>query len=152
MRLFRHRKKSQEQTYLPATLLYQRETTENSLHWWETVRSLIDALSWFGQEVPPSAGSRRRRGDRLLSDDHQRLLLSFLVSFGLDRESAGVNEMTTPQATAAWTQRSVGAHNVKQCPVLVGTNLRTKLNTGNEVLMNDRVHHQPGPHRIGGQK
>ena len=90
MRLFRHRKKSQEQKYSPEHLPYRRETSENSLQWWETVRSLIDVLSWFGQEVPPSVGSTRRRGDRLLSDDHQRLLLSFLAGGSTDQTARRV--------------------------------------------------------------
>ena len=96
MRFFRHRKKSREKTYLPEVPRHQRETTENSLHWWETVRSLIDALPWFGQDVPPSAGSRRRRGDRLLSEDHQRLLLSFLAggSTGRMARRVGVGRRT----------------------------------------------------------
>lgn len=96
MRFLRRRKKSREQTYPPKIQPYQRETTENAVLWWETVRSLIDALPWFGQDILPSAGSVRRRGDRLLSEDHQRLLLSFLAggSTGRMARRVGVGRRT----------------------------------------------------------
>ena len=96
MRLFGRRRKRPKLVYPLEIPPYERETTKNSFVWWDRVRSLIDALPWFGQNVPPSADSRRHRGDRLLSEDHQRLLLSFLAGGSTDQMArrVGVSRRT----------------------------------------------------------
>ena len=49
MRLFRHRNKRRDQRYPLEIPPYERENTESATHWWERVRSLIDALVWSGR-------------------------------------------------------------------------------------------------------
>ena len=131
MQLFRRRKKSRAKTYPPGIPPFRRETTENSQHWWKTVRSLIDALPWFGQDVPPSAGSRRRKGDRLLSEqrDLLRLMLdavyvdmdskevtglqpkpSFLPLFGLDEPVEAADLVLSTNLTPGGLDSGRGRH------------------------------------------
>ena len=49
--------------------------------WNRRVVELVDSLPWFGQDIlpPPARSRRRRRGEPLPSEDHRRVLLSWLA-------------------------------------------------------------------------
>ena len=55
------------------------EVCATSDDWHHRVRGLIEALPWFGQDVTAVTRSRRRRSERLNTEDHWRVLLSWLA-------------------------------------------------------------------------
>ena len=77
-------------------LLSEQEIWEAEIEWYDQFADLIEALPWFGQNVPPIPRSQRGRSGRLTSEDHQRVFLSWLTggSTSIVASRAGVSRRT----------------------------------------------------------
>jgi len=65
----------------PPSEMYGEKVYLDENEWNERIHGFIDNLPWFGQDILPlpSGKARRKRGERLSGDDHQRVLLSWLA-------------------------------------------------------------------------
>ena len=64
--------------------------------WRGRVMGIVEGLPWFGQKIDAPARPRRRPGERLNSDDHRRVLLSWLAGGSAEQKArrAGVGRRT----------------------------------------------------------